>query len=73
LLIVNIYIFIFLTINYLLELLQKDPRKRMDIKGALEHPWIQKYNSQSLNELRRNSKDSHSSNFKIYSSTEEEK
>jgi hypothetical protein len=40
----------------------------MDIKAALDHPWIQKYNN-DISNLRRNSKEV--SSFKVYSSTEE--
>jgi hypothetical protein len=50
-------------------LLQKDPSKRMSIKEVLEHPWIQKYTKTKLTELRRQSKDIKSSNFKVYASS----
>lgn len=47
-----------------LGLLKKDPTKRMTLKQALEHQWIQKFN-QKAHELRRNSKDL-SGSFKLY-------
>jgi len=52
-------------------LLQKDPMKRMEIKEALEHPWIQKFNKTTLPEQRRKSKEVQSSNFKLYTTTDE--
>jgi hypothetical protein len=61
-----IYIF-----KNILDLLQKDPSKRMTIKEVLEHPWIQKFNKTKLPEMRRQSKDDKASNFKIYTTTDE--
>lgn len=54
-----------------LALLQKEPSKRITIKEALEHPWIQKFNKTKLPEMRRKSKEFNASTFKIYSTTEE--
>ena len=47
-------------------LLQKDPQKRMSIKGALEHEWLNMYNK--LAGVRKESKDT-SCTFEIYVST----
>ena len=47
-------------------LLQKDPQKRMSIKGALEHEWLNMYNK--LARVRKESKDT-SCTFEIYVST----
>jgi hypothetical protein len=53
-------------------LLQKDPTKRMNIKQALEHPWIQKFNTTMLPGIRQKSKElAKYSAFKIYSTTED--
>ena len=50
-------------------LLNKNPKKRMVIKEVLEHPWIQKYNKNSkLFEVRRKSKDF--SDFETYTNVE---
>jgi len=51
------------------DLLQKDPEKRMNIKQALEHPWIVKFNTKTPTEERKTTKTQ--STFKFYSSTEE--
>jgi len=51
--------------------LQKDPSKRFSIKEVLEHPWIQKYHGTNLPEIRRKSRDSTSSIFKMYSTCDE--
>jgi len=51
------------------DLLQKDPEKRMNIKQALEHPWIIKFNTKTPTEERKKTKTQ--STFKFYSSTEE--
>lgn len=51
-------------------LLQKEPTKRMTIKDALEHPWIQKHSKSNLPEIRRQSKEIKKSDFTIYSSAE---
>jgi hypothetical protein len=55
----------------MLDLLLKDPSKRMTIKEVLEHPWIQKFNKTFLPELRKKSRDQTLSNFKLYASTDE--
>ena len=60
-----------ININFILDLLQKDPSKRMVIKEVLEHPWIQKYNKSTLNDRRRTSSESNGSMFKIYTTTDE--
>jgi len=52
-------------------LLNKDPKKRMEIKQLLEHPWIQKFQKNSILDLRRNSKDTNVNVFKFYTSIEE--
>jgi serine/threonine protein kinase len=56
-----------------LDLLSKNPAKRMTIKELLEHPWFAKINKTDLPELRRKSRDNNHSMFKIYSITEQEK
>lgn len=53
---------------YYLDLLQKDPARRMTITQVLEHSWFQKYN---MNELRLKSKDFGGSTFKFYTTVEE--
>lgn len=53
----------------ILDLLQKDPNKRMSIKEVLEHPWIKKIN-QKAHEMRRDSKDL-GNQFKVYTMTED--
>lgn len=53
-------------------MLQKDPKKRPDIKTILEDTWITKYNKSSLPEKRRKSKELSSvSDFGLYSVTDE--
>lgn len=47
-------------------LLQKDPHKRMTIKMALEHEWLNKYNK--LATIRKESSDNYC-NFEMYVST----
>jgi hypothetical protein len=54
-----------------IDLLQKDPSKRMVIKEVLEHPWMQKHVNSNLMEIRRQSRDVTGSNFKLYSMAEE--
>jgi hypothetical protein len=56
-----------------LDLLNKDPKKRMFIKDVLEHTWIQSQTKNKLAEIRRGSKDKNVSTFKIYSSVDNEK
>lgn len=53
------------------DLLQKDPRRRMNIRQVLEHSWIQKFNKTVLPEIRKKCKDLLYSTFKIYSTTED--
>ena len=44
----------------------------MDIKQALEHPWIQKYNKSPMPELRKKSRENtKESNFKLYAAIDE--
>ncbi len=44
----------------------------MNIKQALEHPWIQKFNTTMLPGIRQKSKElAKYSAFKIYSTTED--
>ena len=57
----------------ILAMLNKDPKKRPDIKTVLEDSWITKYNKSSLPEKRRKSKELSLSNFEIYSSTDDKK
>ena len=52
-------------------MLNKDPKKRPDIKTILEDTWITKYNKSSLPDKRRKSKQLTVSEFEIYSSTDE--
>lgn len=52
-------------------MLNKDPKKRPDIKTILEDTWITKYNKSSLPEKRRKSKELKTSDFEIYSSFDE--
>jgi hypothetical protein len=54
-------------------MLNKDPKKRPDIKTILEDAWITKYNKSSLPEKRRKSKVLTASDFEIYSICEEKK
>ena len=50
-------------------LLNKDPKKRMLIKEVLEHAWIQKYNKNSkIFDVKRKSKDF--SQFETYTTVE---
>ena len=50
-------------------LLDKDPKKRMSIKEVLEHPWIQKfYKCQKIFDKKRKSKDF--SDFETYTNVE---
>lgn len=58
-------------INIPLDLLQKEPNKRMSMKDVLEHPWIQKFNKTKLPEMRRKSRDLNASTFKMYTITDE--
>ena len=57
--------------NFVDNLLQKDPNKRMLIKECVDHPWIQKFNKSNLTDLRRQSKDIKVSTFKMYTITDE--
>jgi len=61
----------FILVTYI-ELLQKDPKKRMTIKEVLEHSWIQKFTKTGLTEKRRGSRDM-SGSFQIYTSTTEDR
>lgn len=56
---------------FILDLLAKDPAKRMDVKQALQHPWILKFNKSSIVDTRGKNKDSNASDFVNYSTTEE--
>jgi serine/threonine protein kinase len=53
-----------------LDLLSKNPTKRMTIKELLEHPWFAKINKTDLPELRRKSKDGNQ--FKMYTISEQQ-
>ena len=55
----------------ILDLLNKDPKKRMFIKDVLEHVWIQKQTKNKLTEIRRSSKEKNVSTFKMYTTVEE--
>jgi serine/threonine protein kinase len=39
--------------NFVDNLLNKDPYKRMTIKEVMEHPWLQKYNKNSNTFIKR--------------------
>jgi serine/threonine protein kinase len=52
-----------------LDLLQKDPTKRLSIKQVLEHNWIKK-NNKTLPEIRKKSREILYSTFKIYTTSE---
>ena len=56
-----------------LDLLQKDPMKRMKIEDVLKHPWIIKVTSSKVNELRKKTVEANANVFKIFSSTQIEK
>jgi serine/threonine protein kinase len=55
----------------ILDLLQKDPSRRITIKQVLEHSWIQKYSKTILPEIRKKCKDLLYSTFKIYTTTDD--
>lgn len=57
-------------VNYHLDLLHKEPEKRLSIKEVLEHPWIQKYHKTNLPEIRKKSNNI-GSLFKMYTTCEE--
>lgn len=52
--------------NFVYNLLQKDPSKRMKIKECLDNPWIIKFNQSNLTDKRRDSKDKQVSTFLMY-------
>ena len=54
--------------DFVKRLLIKDPFKRMNIKQALEHKFINDYDSENITVKRKHSNDG-SKNFEIYSST----
>jgi calcium/calmodulin-dependent protein kinase I len=57
------------SISYVnLELLQKEPVKRLNIKEVLEHSWLQKFGGGAITQKRRMSKTG-DANFIIYSCT----
>lgn len=60
---------VFKSNKIILDLLIKDPKKRIGIKEVLEHSWIQKFCNTNLNEKRKGRKDL--SSFHFYASTDE--
>ena len=57
--------------NFIDNLLQKDPSKRMNIKEALEHEWFNKFSNSKIICARKQSKDIKSSAFELYSTVDE--
>ena len=55
----------------LLDLLSKDPNKRMTIKEVLDHSWIQKFTKNKVADLRRISNEAQTSNFSFYTTIED--
>lgn len=53
--------------------LQKNPSKRMTVKEALMHPWIKKFDSDSMIEKRKLTKQDKESEFEVFTSTNAEK
>jgi hypothetical protein len=51
--------------------LEKNPESRISINELLEHPWLLKYQKNSLKELRKKLRASNQSIFKIYSTCDE--
>ena len=54
--------------DFVIKLLEKDPVKRMNIRQALEHKFIKKYDEEKMTFKRKNS-DDESKDFELYSST----
>ncbi len=57
--------------SFIERLLDKNSESRIPIKELLEHPWLLKYQKNSLRELRKKLRTSNESIFKIYSTCDE--
>jgi len=51
--------------------LDKNPETRLPIKELLEHSWFQKFQKNSLSELRKKTRIKNESIFQIYSTCDE--